>query len=64
MREIMIKMIENYDNQLVQVEAEIVTKKILNPAHELYRKQLWLKAKSEAVKEVLAEYDKEIRQNK
>lgn len=60
MREIMIKMIENYDNQLAQVEAEIVTKKIWNPTHELYRKQLWLKAKSEAVKEVLKEYDKGI----
>lgn len=59
MREIMTKMIENYNRQLAQVEAEIVTNKIINPAHELYRRQLWLKAKKQAVMEVLKEYDKE-----
>ena len=40
MKAIAGKMIENYNRQLAQVEAEIVTKKIMNPAHELYRKQL------------------------
>lgn len=57
MKSIANKLIENYNKQLAEVEGEIVEKKIMNPAHELFRKQIWLKAKLEAIKQVLKELD-------
>lgn len=57
MREIMIKMIENYDAEIQQLKDSIKAKRIWNPSHELYKKLTWLGGKREAVSEVLAEYD-------
>lgn len=59
MKAIAGKMIKNYNKQLANVEGEIVEKKIMNPAHELYMKQIWFKAKLEAIKQVLEELEKE-----
>ncbi len=64
MRDIMTRMINRYDEEISTLEAELKMKKISNPAHEVFRTLMWCKAKRQAVTEVLAEYDKEIRQNK
>lgn len=63
MREIMTKMIENYDAEIQQLKDSIKAKMIWNPSHSLYKKLAWFSAKREAVLEVLNEYDKAQREH-
>lgn len=59
MRKIMTTMIENYNKEVATLKEQIKAQRITNPSHTLNQRLNWVLAKSEAVSEVLAEYDKQ-----
>lgn len=58
MRNIMTKMIENYQKEVADLKEQIKAKRITNPSHTLNQRLNWVLAKWEAVSEVLLEFDK------